>query len=199
VELESYYDGIGGWSGGPGRLATMIAPGDSFRVRITPPRAGTYIYHSHAEEMTQLTKGLFGAFIVLPAGSAELDSTERLLLLSDAGPERSVPAASAGLESLTYALSAGVTHRLRMVSIPSVSILKVRLLRDSTLQTWRPVAKDGADLPQSRAVEQPAEVTFGAGETMDVEIRRMQPEQLTLEVTRVAPNPRVFRIPVTVH
>jgi hypothetical protein len=61
------------------------------------------------------------------------------------------------------------------------------------------VAKDGADLPESQAVEKPAEVVFGAGETMDVEIRRMQPEQLTLEVTRVAPNPKVFRIPVTVH
>lgn len=199
VELESYYDGIGGWSGGPRQRAPMIAPGDSFRVRITPPRAGTFIYHSHAEEMTQLKQGLFGAFIVLPAGVSEPDSTERLLLLSDAGPEASIPSASAGRDTLRYSLRAGVTHRLRMVSIPSVAILKVRLLHDSTLQTWRPIAKDGADLPASRAVEQPAEVIFGAGETMDVEIRRAGTERLTLEVTRVAPNPTVFLIPVIVQ
>jgi len=199
VELESYYDGIGGWSGGPRRRAPMIAPGDSFLVRITPPRAGTYIYHSHAEEMTQLKRGLFGAFIVLPAGVAERDTTERLLILSDAGPEPSAPSTGANGATLSYTLSAGVTHRLRMVSIPSVSILKVRLLRDSTIQTWRPVAKDGADLPESQAVEMSAEAVFGAGETMDVEIRRTQAERLILEVTRVAPNPVVFRIPVTVQ
>jgi FtsP/CotA-like multicopper oxidase with cupredoxin domain len=199
IELESYYDGIGGWSGGPGRLATMIAPGDSFAVRITPPRAGTYIYHTHADEMLQLRKGLFGALIVLPAGVTEPDSTDRLLMLSDAGPEASALSAEAARSTLGYTLSAGVAHRLRMVSIPGVTLLKVRLLQDSTVQTWRPMAKDGADLPASRAVEQQAEVLFGPGETMDVEIRRRGPVRLILEVTKVSLNPTVFKIPVTVR
>ena len=175
----------------------MIAPGDSFAVRITPPRAGTYIYHTHAEEMLQLRKGLFGALIVLPAGVPEPDSTDRLLILSDAGPE--APATGAARDTLGYTLSAGVAHRLRIVSIPGVTLLKVRLLRDTTRQTWRPIAKDGADLPPSRTVEQPAEASFGPGETLDVEIHRRGPERLILEVTKVALKPTVFQIPVTVH
>ncbi len=199
IELESYYDGIGGWSGGPARRAPMLAPGDSFAVRMTPPRPGTYIYHTHAEEMRQLSSGLFGALIVLPAGVTEPDSSERLLMLSDAGPETPASSAVTARDTLSYGLSAGVAHRLRMVSIPGVTLLRVRLLRDSTLQTWRPIAKDGADLPASRTVEVPAEVLFGPGETMDVEILRRAPERLILEVTKVAVKPTVFRIPVTVH
>lgn len=199
IELASYYDGIGGWSGGRDRLAPMLAPGDSFAVRMTPPRPGTYIYHTHAEEMLQLREGLFGALIVLPAGVTEPDSSERLLMLSDAGPEMPAPSAGATRDTLSYTLSAGVAHRLRMVSIPGVTLLKVRLLQDSTLQTWRPIAKDGADLPASRAVERPAEVLFGPGETMDVEILRHGPERLILEVTKIAVKPTVFRIPVTVQ
>jgi len=45
MELESYYDGVAGWSGSDARTAPLIAPGDSFVVHITPPRPGTFIYH----------------------------------------------------------------------------------------------------------------------------------------------------------
>ena len=42
-------------------------PGDSFTVLMTPPRAGTFIYHTHADELAQLTGGLYGALLVIPA------------------------------------------------------------------------------------------------------------------------------------
>ena len=63
------------------------APGDSFIARITPPRAGTFIYHTQVDELTQLPAGLFGAFIVLPKGTRQRDTTERLLVLTDDGAE----------------------------------------------------------------------------------------------------------------
>ena len=47
IELDSYYDGVPGWSGTPERRSPMIAPGDSFIARMTPPRSGTFIYHAH--------------------------------------------------------------------------------------------------------------------------------------------------------
>ena len=36
MELDSYYDGVHGWSGTEQRLAPMIEPGESFTVRFTP-------------------------------------------------------------------------------------------------------------------------------------------------------------------
>jgi len=41
MELESVYDGVSGWSRAAGSVAPLVAPGDSFTVAFTPPRAGT--------------------------------------------------------------------------------------------------------------------------------------------------------------
>jgi FtsP/CotA-like multicopper oxidase with cupredoxin domain len=161
-ELESYYDGVAGWSGIGTTVAPIIAPGDSFVARITPPRAGTFIYHTHVDELTQLPAGLFGAFIVLPKGTTQRDTTERLLFLTDDGVERGSETGSAhsGREgnSTTIVFHAGTTHRVRIISIGTEATYRVRLLSDSTPIMWRPVAKDGADLPATKAVSQPAVV-----------------------------------------
>src|SRR5205823_6349035 len=53
IELESYYDGVPGLSGMKPQVAPLIAPQDSFEVRFTPPRTGTFIYHSHVNEKRQ--------------------------------------------------------------------------------------------------------------------------------------------------
>src|SRR5437773_8158154 len=46
IELDSFFDGVPGFSGQKPALAPAIAPGDSFDVRFTPPRSGTFIYHT---------------------------------------------------------------------------------------------------------------------------------------------------------
>ena len=184
LELDSYYDGVAGWSGIGTTIAPVIAPGDSFVARITPPRAGTFIYHTHVDELTQLPAGLFGAFIVLPKGVTKRDTTERLLFLTDDGIERGSETGSALGDSTTIVLRTAVTHRVRIISIGTEATYRVRLLSDSTPVMWRPVAKDGADLPGAQATERPAVVVMGAGETMDVEIKRIHPERLTLELRK---------------
>src|SRR5262245_61665714 len=63
LEIESYYDGVHGWSGVDGRTAPMIAPGASFVVRLAPPRTGTFIYHTHIHDYRQLSSGIYGALI----------------------------------------------------------------------------------------------------------------------------------------
>ena len=68
IELESYPDGVPGWSGIGTRTIPSIMPGDSLTVRFTPPRAGTFMYHSHSNEIQQITSGLYGAIIVLEPG-----------------------------------------------------------------------------------------------------------------------------------
>ena len=58
IELESYPDGVPGWSGsGNGHHARRSRPGDSLTVRFTPPRAGTFMYHSHFNEAKQISVG----------------------------------------------------------------------------------------------------------------------------------------------
>src|SRR5262249_15293786 len=66
IELENYYDGVPGWSGGDTQRTPAIAPGTSFLVRMAPPRAGTFIYHNHFHDPSQLTNGIYGPLIVLP-------------------------------------------------------------------------------------------------------------------------------------
>lgn len=47
LEIDSYYDGVTGVGGHEGSLTPAIMPGDSFEMRITPPRPGSYMYHTH--------------------------------------------------------------------------------------------------------------------------------------------------------
>ena len=68
IELDSYFDGVSGWSGDQRKTAPHVNAGDSFAVRFTPPRAGTFIYHSHFDEERQLGSGLYGPIIVLEPG-----------------------------------------------------------------------------------------------------------------------------------
>src|SRR5262249_14594778 len=68
IEMDSYFDGVPGWSGSSQSTTPAIEPGGTFRVRFTPPRAGTFIYHTHAEDTRQLASGLYGAIVVLEPG-----------------------------------------------------------------------------------------------------------------------------------
>ncbi len=61
LEIESYYDGAAGWGTDGKKLSPLIQPGDSFTVHITPPRAGTFIYHTHMHDK-QLLDGLHPEF-----------------------------------------------------------------------------------------------------------------------------------------
>jgi FtsP/CotA-like multicopper oxidase with cupredoxin domain len=197
IELESYYDGVADWSGAGTHTAPVVAPGDSFVVRMTPDRAGTFIYHTHSNETVQLSGGLYGPLIVLPEGGV-VDTTDRLFLFGDGGSFRQ-PVVNGTATPSPVEMRSGVTHRFRFVSISSANVTRIRLMSDSVL-TWRPFAKDGADLPSQRSVDGAAIVSLGPGETVDVEVRHSKPEVLTLEVaTNPGPRQDLKRIPVIVR
>ena len=59
-----------------------IDPGETFTYFFTPPDAGTFWYHSHANETQQIEKGLYGALIVRGEDEPVLDG-ERTLVLDD--------------------------------------------------------------------------------------------------------------------
>lgn len=53
--------------GVPGVSQAPIKPGESFTYSFTAVRAGTYIYHTHFNDLDQLDKGMYGAVIVREA------------------------------------------------------------------------------------------------------------------------------------
>jgi FtsP/CotA-like multicopper oxidase with cupredoxin domain len=59
----------------------LVQPGETFVYRFTPPDAGTFWYHPHANESEQLEKGLYGALIV--RGDEPVTDRERILVLDD--------------------------------------------------------------------------------------------------------------------
>lgn len=60
VILEAGMDGVGGLT------QRNIEPGETFRYEFTFRSAGTYMYHPHWDEMTQMALGMMGMMIVHP-------------------------------------------------------------------------------------------------------------------------------------
>ena len=58
-----------------------------------------------------------------------------------------------------------------------------RIDRDSALAQWRPLAKDGMELPATRAIARPARQQMGNGETYDFEFAPTAPGEYRLNVT----------------
>ncbi|HET7187364.1 MAG TPA: DUF885 family protein, partial [Gemmatimonadaceae bacterium] len=186
IELESFFDGVAGFSGAGQRLAPIIAPHDSFVVRFTPPRAGTFMYHTHVDETRQQLAGLAGPLIVLEPGRTFDPATDHAVLIT------TPPAWSDELRSVLLNGSAapppmelrpGVAQRFRFINITTRRPnIHVELWRDSTLLSWRPLAKDGADLPATRQVAGPARTLITIGDTRDFEFVPEPGADLTLLV-----------------
>ncbi len=185
IELESYFDGVAGVSGSGHRLMPPIASGRSFVARFTPPRAGTFIYHTHIDDVKQLSSGLYGPLIVLPPGEKFDPESDRVLVISRAGPGETPIWLNGSRSPEIGTLRAGQTYRLRFINIvPENPPIDISLKEAGVPATWRRFAKDGADLPAGQRELCPAQVTISVGETYDFEFRPEGAGELTLEVVR---------------
>ncbi len=182
LEIESYFDGVTGFGGYPDRLTPAIMPGDSFEIRITPPRAGSFMYHTHVSDLRQQSAGLYGAFIVLEQGAEWDPTTDRVFMLGLSPSEPGVHLnGSRAPEPLEFEI--GTTYRLRLMNITLFNgRAKVWLTRDGAPVRWRLVSKDGWDVPSQQRVLLPAEQTVSVGETFDFEYTPRRPGELHLEV-----------------
>ena len=188
IELDSYPDGVPGWSGTGSSVLPAIAPNDSLTVHFTPPRAGTFMYHSHFDEFGQIASGLYGSIVVLDRGKHYDGETDRVLVLSDDGPTQNLirgPFPRALLNGQAQPnpmqLRSGVTYRFRLINIRTDYAATVSIFDDGEPAQWRVIAKDGADLPPSQATTRAATLTFAAGEIYDVEFTPTTPGSLTLQ------------------
>ena len=186
IELESYYDGVAGWSGSAAHLAPAIAPRDSFDARFTPPRAGTFIYHTHVDELRQQPAGLSGPIIVLEPGEKWDSLTDHAVMITspasfEAG--RNAVLVNGSRTAPPLVVRAGVPQRLRIINMTTRRpALRLELRRDTTLLAWRQLEKDGADLPEPRRAPRSAVRLISIGETLDVLFTPDAPGDIRLDV-----------------
>jgi FtsP/CotA-like multicopper oxidase with cupredoxin domain len=189
IELDSYFDGVPGFGGTPERIAPAIEPGQSFVAKFTPPRSGTFIYHTHSHDEAQLAGGLYGALIVLDAGQRYDPATDHVVVIGLNGvvvPGEREPFALNGLaKPAPIQMRAGVPNRLRLINITANNVaLTALLIRQFDVMEWLPIAKDGATLPPEQASVRPARQIVSVGETYDFEVRPERPGPLWLEIRR---------------
>jgi FtsP/CotA-like multicopper oxidase with cupredoxin domain len=171
IELVSYADGVPDWSGGPGHIATSIAPGDSFTAEYVAPRSGTFIYHSHLSEVRQIDGGLYGALLVVDPGATIDPDVDRVLVVSYAGStsfDETGPPLLNGVpmgEAPPIDVPAGRSVRLRFINIMGEGIFNASIRQGDATGYWLPLAKDGADLPLGDEVAQ--HIRMASGETAD--------------------------------
>ena len=195
IELDSYFDGVPGWGGSAGNVTPAIKPGETFTARFTPPRAGTFIYHTHWHDEAQLAGGLYGALIVLEPGQRYDPATDHVFIVGYDGPRvigqrqpyalngRSLPVPTPG--PVATPLRADAPNRLRLINItPNNPALTFVLTDGFKPISWKPVAKDGADLPPSQRASREAQQLVSVGETYDFEIQPKADQRLWLEVRK---------------
>jgi len=172
VELESPFDGVigvGGMKPGP---TPPIMPGDSFQVRVTPPRAGSFMYHTHVNDIRQMSRGLYGPLVIVGPGQ-DLDETRDFVYLAGESPEFDnfwLNGRSGENALPARRLEAGQPYRFRLMNITMGGPnLRYLLTRSGQPVRWTPVAKDGYDLPSHQRNLERADRTVSIGETLDVE------------------------------
>jgi FtsP/CotA-like multicopper oxidase with cupredoxin domain len=186
LEIESYPDGVAGFSGIGDRIMPPIPPRGTFAAEFTPPRNGTFPYHSHLHEMRQIGSGMYGAIIV---SDTPRDTTRDHLIVAGGGglpvffkqsPTFLLVNGRNSPRAIT--MTVGDTNRVRIVSIHADFTLHFRLTSDSATARWTPLAVDGADLPVALRKSKIARVHMGPGETADFLFVPTRVGQLTLEV-----------------
>jgi len=187
IELESYFDGVADWGRTGTSITPIIKPGGSFTAEMTPPRAGTFLYHTHMHNQ-QLGSGMFGPLIVMEPGEKFDPSTDKIMLISVGGPDDDSASLLNGSDKPeTMQLSVGVKYRFRLINITyNNARLVVSLVAGDSPVDWRAVAKDGANLSSSQAVTEPARQQLTVGETRDFEFRPAQAGDLRFEVRNSA-------------
>ena len=211
MELESYYDGAAGFGGVGNRISPIVAPRDSFEARFTPSRSGTFMYHSHVNEVRQHSAGLVGPLIVRD-GTAPLENDHTIFIKA----ARANPAlrqleinGQANPDTIVFRVNTPV--RLRFISLaafnPNATVWltarhdsSLANTSDSLVVQWRPIAKDGADLPATSRAPRLAQQLVSMGEAYDFEYTPTASGIMRIEVRGTGSNGRLLaRVPVRVQ
>ena len=166
LEIESYFDGVSGWGNFKNMLAPIIQPGDSFVVHMRPPRSGTFIYHTHMHNQ-QLFAGMYGAIIVKDKKeNYEIDKNKVIIFGEDKAGAVFV---NGKKQPDTLYMKKGINYHFRIVNITAGwADIETSIIHNDKPVNWKPLAKDGADLPSYQQIIKPAlNQPISVGQTLD--------------------------------
>jgi FtsP/CotA-like multicopper oxidase with cupredoxin domain len=167
---------------GTGAVQKPIEPGEFFEYRFVVPDAGTFWYHSHANETVQVERGLYGTIIVADDKDPVTDG-EKVFMIDDMKlnadlkfkkPGWFVPRMEErhdgrqgntllinGKENPTIEIHAGQTERWRFINSSSARYFVLSLGG----KEFRMIGSDGGLLEHPRTVTQ---VLLTPGERIDI-------------------------------
>jgi FtsP/CotA-like multicopper oxidase with cupredoxin domain len=101
VLVPSGMDGVAGLS------QKNIEPGETYKYEFRLRQHGTYMYHSHSDDMTQIALGMMGMFIIHPRTPTGPTADRDFVLMSsewriDVGTRRPVPIEMTDFNVLTF-------------------------------------------------------------------------------------------------
>jgi FtsP/CotA-like multicopper oxidase with cupredoxin domain len=185
LELESPFDGVIGVGGFDGMPTPPVMPGDSFDVRVTPPRAGSYMYHTHVMEIHQQSRGMWGPLVVAEPDQPWNPARDLIFMAGEGTTGSTLNGRPPGSTLDTLYLKPATEYRLRLMNVTMGGpYLEFWLSRGGVPMRWTSVARDGADLPSWQRETTPARRGVGIGETHDVTVTFSQPGDYALELRR---------------
>jgi manganese oxidase len=175
IFLPNGMDGVGGLN------QRSIAPGETFRYEWTFKQSGTFMYHSHHDEMTQMALGMLGMIVVHPRPAPQGYRVDRdfVIMLSEwkivPGAKRPDPNEMTDFNVLTMNAKAypgtaplvcrtGERVRIRFGNLSAMDHHPIHLHG----YYWKVVATDGGRLPVSAQWPETT-VLVPTGSTRDVE------------------------------
>ncbi len=174
IILPSGMDGVGGLNQPP------INPGETFKYEFPLLHPGTFMYHSHHDEMTQMAMGLMGMFIVHPKNpTTPPPDRDYVLMLSEwaikPGTRRPDPNEMTDFNILTLnarcfpgtaplTASLGERVRIRIGNLSGMDHHPIHLHGYS----FKTVATDGGPVPLSAQYPETT-VLVPTGATRDIE------------------------------
>ena len=153
VLVPNGMDGVGGLTQAP------IEPGKTFKYEFTFDRAGTFMYHPHVDEMTQIALGMMGVIVVHPRGGRR-PARDFVLMAHEMkienGAARPDPLAMSDFNVLTFngkafpateplLVETGDLVRIRLANLGPMDHHPIHLHG----HTFQIVATDGGDVPPS--------------------------------------------------
>jgi FtsP/CotA-like multicopper oxidase with cupredoxin domain len=174
LDLDSWADGVPDFSASDGKMSPSIQPGEKFTYKLTLMRPGTYIYHSHFNDVHQIASGLYGPIIVMGENQAYDPKTDHVFIVgwktSDIKSLEDI-VLNGRFQQPAQNARTGEAHRLRLINIQPAGDIKIRMLKDGVPFAIKSIAKDGTDMPLLQQTFLKESAYFGVGETADFEFK----------------------------
>jgi FtsP/CotA-like multicopper oxidase with cupredoxin domain len=185
-------------------MVTLVQPGESFEYRFELPDAGTFWYHSHANETVQIERGLYGALVVLGPNEPAFDA-DRVLVLDDVKLDRKGQIAGTALfdrhsgregqvtlingrTQPELDIAAGQTERWRIVNACSSRYVRLSL-------GGRPFRVIGADGGLRAAAETVTEMLLAPADRVELAVGPFEDEGAEIAIESLPYRRSLMKVP----